>query len=130
MRNFFLFILLVLSLIVVLGYIPPSTLPSYDFFGLYLGSVKLGDLSLEHEWVGVGFVILSLILYPVYKRDEEFDMRILFIAFLIGGVLLITDIQSILRGNFWTNTSGSIASILFGLLYSFCLVQVLRTFGS
>lgn len=115
-------LLILLGIILAIDYHGPTEeLRLFNFFGVYVGSVRLFGIGMEHEYFGLG--ILG-VLVPFYRQG--YAIKMLAGLGLIGAFLFFSDFASILELNFITNFAGMVTSIIVGALMAFLIIQIWR----
>jgi len=111
-----------LTVVVSLFYVPPTvssqSVYQLNLFGVYAGTVSIYGLHLEHEWAGVGLLLVAVALW----RFADLDGWPTIILSLFGVVLFFSDYNEVFGINgvqmsVVANTLGSLASVLVGALY-------------
>ena len=105
-----------LSLVLFLFWVPPSA--PLEFFGIYLGSVRIGPIALEHEGAGLGFLIFAAWIWFTDKRARKST------AFYLIAILGLLSVLSDQKG-FYDNPAGIFISSLIGLAYAWLLWKAL-----
>ncbi|MEM3439398.1 MAG: hypothetical protein QXQ76_00970 [Candidatus Bathyarchaeia archaeon] len=103
-----------LSLFLWLCWIPPS-IPLH-FFGIYLGSVRIGPIALEHEGAGLGLLAFAAWLW-LEKRGKGPA------PYLIAGLGFLLALSD--QRGFYENPPGIALSFLIGLAYAWLLWKIL-----